>query len=56
MLGIIRSSVARDDAFRAWWDMAGNRAASPSMDLAMIKTIRQADVRDHIARITAPHD
>src|SRR5580700_7314317 len=31
MLGIIAPSAAGDDAFRAWWDMAGNRAASPSM-------------------------
>src|SRR5258708_5166796 len=54
MLGIIAPSVARDDAFRAWWDMAGNRAASPSMAVAMIKTIRQADVRDTLPRITAP--
>jgi class 3 adenylate cyclase/pimeloyl-ACP methyl ester carboxylesterase len=54
MLGIIAPSVARDDAFRAWWDMAGNRAASPSMAVAMIKTIRHADVRDTLPRITAP--
>ncbi|OBK53169.1 adenylate/guanylate cyclase domain-containing protein [Mycobacterium sp. 1081908.1] len=54
MLGIIAPSVARDDAFRAWWDAAGNRAASPSMARAMILTIRQADVRDTLPRITAP--
>jgi class 3 adenylate cyclase len=54
MLGIIAPSVAGDDAFRAWWDMAGNRAASPSMARAIIKTVRQADVRDTLARITAP--
>ena len=54
MLGIIAPSVAHDAAFRAWWDMAGNRAASPSMAVAMIKTIRQADVRDTLPRITAP--
>ena len=54
MLGIIAPSVARDDAFRAWWDTAGNRAASPSMARAMIMTIRQADVRDRLPRITAP--
>jgi len=54
MLGIIAPSVAHDDAFRAWWDMAGNRAASPSMALAMIKTIRGADVRDKLAHIAAP--
>ena len=46
MLGIIAPSVAHDDAFRAWWDMAGNRAASPSMARAIIKTVRQGDVRD----------
>jgi class 3 adenylate cyclase len=54
MLGIIAPSAAGDDAFRAWWDMAGNRAASPSMARAIIKTVRKADVRDTLARITAP--
>ncbi|MGO8849807.1 alpha/beta fold hydrolase [Mycobacterium sp.] len=54
MLGIIAPSVARDDAFRAWWDTAGNRAASPSMARAMITAIRHADVRDTLVRITAP--
>ena len=54
MLGIIAPSIARDDAFRAWWDAAGNRAASPSMALAMINTIRQGDVRDTLPRIAAP--
>jgi class 3 adenylate cyclase len=54
MLGLIAPSVARDDAFRAWWDAAGNRAASPSMARAMILTIRHADVRDKLPRITAP--
>ncbi|MCV7103048.1 adenylate/guanylate cyclase domain-containing protein [Mycobacterium palustre] len=54
MLGIIAPSVARDDAFRAWWDAAGNRAASPSMARAMIMAIRQADVRETLPRITAP--
>ena len=54
MLGVIAPSVARDDAFRAWWDMAGNRAASPSMARAVIRVVREADVRDTLARITAP--
>jgi class 3 adenylate cyclase len=54
MLGIIAPSVARDDAFRAWWDAAGNRAASPSMARAMILSIRHADVRHTLPRITAP--
>ncbi|WP_375481599.1 alpha/beta fold hydrolase [uncultured Mycobacterium sp.] len=53
-LGIIAPTVAGDDAFRAWWDMAGNRAASPSMARAFIKAVRQSDVRDFLASITVP--
>jgi class 3 adenylate cyclase len=54
MLSIIAPSVAGDNAFRAWWDMAGNRAASPSMARAIINIVRQSDVRDTLARITVP--
>ncbi|MGB6206640.1 alpha/beta fold hydrolase [Mycobacterium sp.] len=54
MLGYIAPSMRSDDAFRAWWDMAGNRAASPSMARAIILTVRHCDVRDTLARITAP--
>ncbi|QLL07716.1 adenylate/guanylate cyclase domain-containing protein [Mycobacterium vicinigordonae] len=54
MLSIIAPSVAGDLAFRAWWDMAGNRAASPSMARAIILAIRRSDVRDTLSRITAP--
>ncbi|SPM33549.1 cyclase, partial [Mycobacterium rhizamassiliense] len=54
ILGIIAPSVADDNAFRSWWDMAGNRAASPSMARAMINTIRHSDVRDTLPRVTAP--
>jgi class 3 adenylate cyclase len=54
ILSIIAPSVGSDDAFRAWWDMAGNRAASPSMARAFIKKIREADVRDTLPRVTVP--
>jgi class 3 adenylate cyclase len=54
MLGIIAPSVAGDGAFRAWWDHAGNRAASPSMARVVIETIRRSDVRDILPRITTP--
>ena len=27
VLELTAPSMARDDAFRAWWDLAGNRAA-----------------------------
>jgi len=53
-LSIIAPSVAGDDAFRAWWDHSGNRAASPSMARAFIKKIREADVRDTLERVTVP--
>ncbi|OBH32380.1 cyclase [Mycobacterium sp. E342] len=54
MLRIIAPSVASDAAFRAWWDMAGNRAASPSMARAFINRIREGDVRDRLPRVAVP--
>ncbi len=54
VLRSIAPSVARDDAFRAWWDHAGNRAASPTMARAVSKVVTEGDVRDTLARITAP--
>ena len=53
VLGIIAPTVARDDAFRAWWDVAGNRAASPSMARAVSKVVTEGDVRDTLGRIGA---
>jgi class 3 adenylate cyclase len=54
ILGIVAPTVVRDEAFRAWWDLAGNRAASPSMARAVTKLVTEADVRDTLTRITAP--
>jgi class 3 adenylate cyclase len=54
MLGYIAPSMVDDNAFRGWWDMAGNRAASPSMARAIILTVRHTDVRETLARITVP--
>lgn len=54
MLGIIAPSVTDDAAFRSWWDMAGNRAASPSMARAFINKVREGDVRDRLPRVTVP--
>jgi class 3 adenylate cyclase len=53
-LEILAPSVARDDAFRTWWDLAGNRAASPSMARAVTKAVAESDVRDRLARVNAP--
>ena len=54
VLGIVAPTVACDEAFRAWWDLAGNRAASPSMARAVGKVVAGADVRDALAHISAP--
>jgi class 3 adenylate cyclase len=54
LLGIVAPTVADDDAFRAWWDLAGHRAASPSMARAVTKMVTESDVRDTLARISAP--
>jgi class 3 adenylate cyclase len=54
VLRTVAPSVAGDEAFRAWWDMAGNRAASPSMARAATKVVIDSDVRDTLARIAAP--
>ena len=50
----VAPSVASDQAFRAWWDAAGNRAASPSMAAQVSQAIAERDVRDKLAHITAP--
>lgn len=54
VLSIVAPSVARDDAFRAWWDMSGNRAASPSMARTVTRVVTQSDVRDVLPRVSAP--
>ncbi len=54
VLGFIAPTVAGDGAFRAWWDLAGNRAASPSMARALNDVLAASDVRDRLARISAP--
>jgi class 3 adenylate cyclase len=54
VLEIVAPTMARDEAFRAWWDQAGNRAASPSMARAVTEAMVASDVRDALPRITAP--
>jgi class 3 adenylate cyclase len=53
-LRYVAPSVADDDAFRTWWDMAGNRAASPSMARALTEVVAGADARDFLASVSAP--
>jgi class 3 adenylate cyclase len=54
VLGVVAPSVGGDDVFRAWWDSAGNRAMPPSMARVVSRAITESDVRDRLARITAP--
>jgi class 3 adenylate cyclase len=54
VLRIVAPSVADDDAFRAWWDLAGNRAGPPSMARVVSKIVIEADVREALGRISAP--
>lgn len=54
VLGAVAPTVASNDAFRSWWDHAGNRAASPSMARAVSRVVTEGDVRDTLARIVAP--
>jgi len=50
----ISPTVAGDQAFRSWWDNAGNRAMSPSTARAFGESLVTSDVRNTLARITAP--
>jgi class 3 adenylate cyclase len=54
VLGVVAPSVAGDRAFRAWWDSAGNRAASPSMARRSNQSLAEADVRERLPKIAAP--
>ncbi|MGB0972185.1 MAG: adenylate/guanylate cyclase domain-containing protein [Mycobacterium sp.] len=53
-LKVVAPSVADDKGFRRWWDLAGNRAASPSMARVLHKVLADIDVRDTLEQITAP--
>jgi class 3 adenylate cyclase len=53
ILDLIAPSVSHDDAFRSWWDAAGNRAASPSMARRANQALVDADLRDKLPLITA---
>ncbi|MDT5149380.1 MAG: hypothetical protein QOI01_1113 [Mycobacterium sp.] len=54
VLGVMAPSVAHDQAFRTWWDAAGNRAASPSMARRSSQALVDADARDRLPLVTSP--
>ena len=54
LLALVAPSVAEDQVFRAWWDRAGNRGASPAMAESMARMMREGDVRPLLPTIHAP--
>jgi class 3 adenylate cyclase len=54
VLRTIAPSVADDDTFRRWWDLAGNRAQSPSEARDVLEILATSDLRDELGRISAP--
>ena len=53
-LGLAGPSVAGDKAFRAWWDRAGNRGASPATSRTIQDVYLRADVRPLLPLVRAP--
>lgn len=53
-LTLISPSVAGDPAYRAWWDQAGRRAASPAAAQALVDKLARADVRASLPAIAVP--
>ena len=47
-------TMARDEAFRAWWDRAGYRGASPAMARAISAVDMKADVRAVLPHLRVP--
>lgn len=50
----VAPSVATDSAFRAWFDRAGNLAATPAMARAMFAARLEIDLRHLLPEISAP--
>ena len=53
-LALAAPSVADDPAFRAWWDRAGNLAATPAVARAIWEALLAADVRYLLPSIRLP--
>ena len=53
-LAIAAPTVAADEAFRAWWDRAGHRGASPGTSRAIQTVYLKADVRSLLPTIQVP--
>lgn len=54
VLSVVAPSVSQDPSFRAWWDRAGHRAASPATARALRTVILDADVRGVLRSVAVP--
>ena len=54
LLTMIAPTVAGDDAFRAWWDTAGRRGATPQVARALRSRYQNSDLRALVDRVTVP--
>jgi len=54
LLSVMAPSVIDDKAFREWWQIAGNRGASPATAIALMTQMMTADVRSLLPLITVP--
>jgi DNA-binding SARP family transcriptional activator/pimeloyl-ACP methyl ester carboxylesterase len=53
-LSFFAPTVAQDDAFRAWWNRAGNRGAGPATAKLLDRVRFQADVRALLPLVRVP--
>ena len=54
LLTLIAPTVAGDDAFRAWWDTAGRRGATPQVARALRSRYQNSDLRPLVDQVTVP--
>jgi class 3 adenylate cyclase len=54
IVALLCPGVAKDPTFRAWFDRAGNLAATPAMAYTMLAEIMKSDVRHLLPQIGVP--
>jgi DNA-binding SARP family transcriptional activator/class 3 adenylate cyclase/pimeloyl-ACP methyl ester carboxylesterase len=54
LLAVAAPTVADDNTFRAWWNRAGNRGASPARARAMQAVYQRADLRPVLPLVAVP--
>ena len=54
LLTMIAPTVAGDDAFRAWWDTAGRRGATPQVARALRSRYQNSDLRPLVDQVRVP--